>query len=242
MLAIKSRNGIFSLRLLLFARKLRLSDWFGVSSYNVFLGNTRNFLFIKYIRHTININLQQNDDELLSMAKSNTRNEIRRAIRDDYFFRETVSIPEFIVFYNKFAIEKGLAVISDSYCVKYGDSIFITGVEWNGYTVAMHANVYDREEKIVRLLYSASLRLSEHIEVNRIGIGNRYLHYRDFIYFRDMGATVYDFGGIYIGDKDKSQIGIAQFKRSFGGEDVTTLFIYSPIYYLLLFFKKLLRK
>jgi hypothetical protein len=49
---------------------------------------------------------------------------------------------------------------------------------------------------------------------------NRFQHWRDFLYFKHGGATLYDLGGWYSGDSDVQRLGINRFKEEFGGRVV----------------------
>jgi lipid II:glycine glycyltransferase (peptidoglycan interpeptide bridge formation enzyme) len=82
----------------------------------------------------------------------------------------------------------------------------------------MHA--YFIVDNTVRLLHSCSLfrDTDDHECQNLVGRANRLLHWDDILYFKRNNYLLYDFGGIYQGDRDKEKIQIAQFKNSFGGE------------------------
>lgn len=50
-----------------------------------------------------------------------------------------------------------------------------------------------------------------------VSIANRYLHKADMMYFKEMGKTVYDWGGAGLREEVKN---ITEFKESFGGEEL----------------------
>lgn len=242
MIIVKNKILGISSKLYLFPIKINTKDIFKIVSYNFYLGNNKRLPFIHHKSNTIYINLSYNNEELLKQAKSNTRNEIRKAIREDYKYENNIPILQFVTFYNTFANDKKLPKITEQHCLKYGNHLYLSAVKYNNQYLSMHATIYDIETSISRLLYSASGRLNSSADTKIIGIGNRFLHYMDFISLRDLGLLKYDFGGIYTGDKDKSQQGIAHFKASFGGEIAEINSYYSVLYYLGLLFRKILTK
>jgi hypothetical protein len=209
------------------------SNTFKIIRYSNFLGSKKPFFFCHKKQKTILIDLEEEKDVLWKNIKNNTRNEIRRGLNGGLIFYTDVNINEFVDFYNRFAIEKGLAILTIDDCKKYGNNLYITGVLVDGKFSVMHAYICDIDESIVTLLYSASLRMNSDVDSKMIGICNRFSHYQDMLYFKNEGFKLYDWGGIYDGNKDQSQIGIAKFKKSFGGEIKTTDVFYSLGYYFL---------
>jgi hypothetical protein len=57
-----------------------------------------------------------------------------------------------------------------------------------------------------------------------VGCVNRRLHWHEFEHYRAQGFDAYDFGGVVV-DPRHVMYGIAQFKRSFGGDLVTERFL-----------------
>lgn len=86
----------------------------------------------------------------------------------------------------------------------------------NGQKAIYHTHIYD--DNRARLLHSASLYRLENDEEgntrNIIGMANRYLHYKEMLFFRDLGLKKYDWGGAGRGE---DVINITEFKESFGG-------------------------
>lgn len=221
MILVKNNYSIFKYTQKILYPDILLLDALKIVSYTYYLGkdNFISKLFIKSISTTILIDLNNSDDGLLNNMKSNTRNEIRKAIKEGSEFVNNVDVMEFVHYYNEFAIQKGLTQITEKSCKKYGDNLIITGVKKGDVFLSMHASVFDIEEQYAILLYSASKRLEDEYLSKIIGASNRYLHYRDFILLRNLNCNKYDLGGIYTGDSDIAQIGIANFKKSFGGEE-----------------------
>ena len=209
------------------------SNTFKVIRYSNFLGIKKPFFFLHKKQKTILIDLEEEKDVLWKNIKNNTRNEIRRGLNEGVIFYTDVNVNEFVDFYNRFAIEKRLAILTIDDCKKYGNNLYITGALVNGKFGVMHAYICDIDEAIVTLLYSASLRMNNDVDSKMIGICNQFSHYQDMLYFKKEGFKLYDWGGIYDGNKDQAQIGIAKFKKSFGGEIKAIDVFYSLGYYFL---------
>lgn len=243
MLTIINKRYNINSYLILNTRKLHCLDAVRIVTYNNYLGvnnlkhKIKALFFFRRTSYTINLDLTRDEDQIFKDFKSNTRNEVKKAINAQCSFIDNIPIEKFVDFYNDFASKKNLQIIDGSACTKYGANIIITGVEVNNEILTMHAYFIDRQEKLVTLLYSASKRLGETCDsdlLKLIGYSNRYLHYQDIIYFKRNGCNLYDFGGVYIGDKDKSQIGIANFKKSFGGNIVQKVDYMSFLYRMVL--------
>ena len=212
-----------------FSRNIKLLDCIKDATYYSYLGKQKFLPFIRKKSHTLINNLTLSDDSILLQAKSNTRNEVRRAIKDGYEYTNNITISEFVTFYNLFALEKGLPNISDKKLQKWGEHIMFSAVKKDNLILTMHAHLIDNEEKIANLLHSASCRLEASSDAKMIGISNRFLHYKDMLELKKQGIMLYDFGGVYIGTTDKARMGIAEFKKSFGGEIKVISTYYSPL-------------
>lgn len=211
-----SRN--FLVKNKLNATKVDLFDCFVISQYSNYLGSSH-WGMISSKGHTSLIDLNQTEEDLLSSFKSNTRNEVRRAIRDGFFFEKVESIDEFVSFYNDFAKEKNLELITPYKIERFGNQVILFKSGLNGVTMTMHASTLDWDLKQASLLYSASLRFDENVDRKNIGFSNRYLHYMEFLEFKKMGLKKYNFVGVCIDPEQKEKYSIGQFKRGFGGEE-----------------------
>lgn len=171
-------------------------------------------------------------DEMMAKMKSNTRNEIRRAMKEGCEFEIVKDIDEFVPFYNSFCTSKGLNDFVDrARLVKYKD-ILITKAMCKGETLAMHANILDPEGHLGVLILSCSQRLDAGVDKKLIGWGNRFLHYKELEYLKDRGYTCYDWSGVVI-DPEDPLYSIGQFKLAFGGKLVESWTLKSPLYRLL---------
>ena len=209
-------------KLVLNAKSVKFRDKFLLSQYNSYTG--RSPWGMKSISGTtICIDLTQSEDDILQGCKSNTRNEIRRAIRENFYFKEVESIDAFVRFYNAFAKSKNLDIINHETLAKFGDCIVLYESGKNGVTMSMHASAIDKESGIATLLYSASVRLEDNIDRKDIGFSNRYLHYMEFLEFKKMGLKSYDINGVCLDPEQKEKYSIGQFKAGFGGQIETKL-------------------
>ena len=82
------------------ATQISLLDRLICSQFHTYLGQKLWGMRKKY-SHTIFIDLRKSEEELLQDCKSNTRNEVRRAIREEFFFEPVASKVDFVEFYNK---------------------------------------------------------------------------------------------------------------------------------------------
>lgn len=238
MIAIRIGRRVFKI----YARTIPLSDAVGFAYHTAYMGGNAWFMH-SFHRQTLTVDLTVPEDEIIKGFKSNTRNEIRKAERENYTFASS-DIGEFVPLYNAFAQGKGLAVITEEELSRYPKMvIFKSGL--GDSTYAMHASLLDDDNRIVRLLYSCSVRLDSGVETKYVGIANRFLHYSELMEFKRMGYETYDFAGINQNPENKEQYRITQFKLCFGGQirDVRFLTSYPAFLYdtLSCWTKKILR-
>ena len=216
--------------LAIYAERVSFIDYFKPSVYAAFDPNgshRKPFFMVKSARKTIWIDLLKSDDEILMDFKSNTRNEVRKAIREGCCLEKVDDINEFVDYYNAFAREKGLGEITAGTITKY-PHVLIYKSSLEGKPLTMHASIVDNDHKIVRLLYSASVRFDEGVDRKSVGLSNRFLHYMELLEFKKQGLAIYDFGGINEDENDREQYNITTFKKGFGGKIIEE-FIYTSI-------------
>ncbi len=180
-------------------------------------------------------NISGDDDSIKSFFSKSCKYKVNRASREDVDIKIYDStdvtdemIEEFLDFFEEFWNSKDIEL-------KEKDSLRIDLKEYrdnaalslaigyvSGEKAIYHTHVYDSTR--ARLLHSASLyRLKSDEEgstKNVIGMANRFLHYREMLFFRDKGLTEYDWGGAGRGE---DVINITEFKESFGGEPETDM-------------------
>jgi hypothetical protein len=178
-------------------------------------------------RHTLVIDLEDDEDRLLEQMSKDTRSKIRRAMQKDPL--EVAAAPEpspahvdeFADFYDRFATTQGVAPVFRPRLHELGrrgNLVLTAAAGEDGAALVRHAYVAARGRGY--MLYSGSL-LSESADSgarNLIGRANRYLHWHDIRLFKERGFRLYDFGGLDIDERSPKTAGIARFKRGFGGE------------------------
>lgn len=232
MLEVKSR--FFRNRY--FAAKLPWLDIFRAIHYFNYLGDNEKvpWFYSKKIGVSCVSDLTIGIDKIMESMKSNTRNEIRRAIKEGCSFHVDNDIDAFVPYYNDFCRSKGLNdYTSKERILKYKD-ILSTKVEHNGMVLARHINILDRAGKNAFLMFSCSPRLDENADRRLIGWANKFLHYKDLEWLTNAGFEKYDWSGVCL-DKGDVRYSIGQFKLSFGGEITHPLMLKTPLY---LFFEK----
>jgi len=88
---------------------------------------------------------------------------------------------------------------------------------YGGATVVWHVHAVTQEK--ATLLHSAShfRQLDDNEARAVVGRANRLLHWRDMLFFKAEGKSVYDFGGWYASTENVELLRINQFKEGFGG-------------------------
>ncbi|NUM89550.1 MAG: GNAT family N-acetyltransferase [Bdellovibrionales bacterium] len=168
------------------------------------------------------IDLTRPQEEIFHEMSETTRYEVRRAEEKDGFLLEASwqpgagEIAAFAGFYAPLARRKKLDPISPGYLGLLSGSghlYFSRASAPGGKILAWHAHYVCGGR--ARLLHSASSPdAGQHSLIAR---ANRWLHWRDFLAFRERGIPLYDFGGIYTGNTDQALLKINHFKEMFGG-------------------------
>ncbi|MEH7073446.1 peptidoglycan bridge formation glycyltransferase FemA/FemB family protein [Neobacillus drentensis] len=177
---------------------------------------------------TLCIDLHKSEEQLRTELNKSTRYQINKADRDHLTIRvvtnpNTNDLEDFKRFFNVYAKEKGIELFQDERIngMAGNGKLYITYVfHKNGDLLAGH--LYMADGNRAGMFYSGSIRLTNtDIPKNDVGRANRYLHWHDILYFKKENYHLYDFYGISLDENNKDQQNINQFKRSFGGEEVT---------------------
>lgn len=218
------------------ARKIPFWDRFKVVNYNDYRGEESSIPsgYKKIKGTTATIDLTQSMDELLANMNSTTRNEVRRAQKENIVAEQVHDNTAFVAYYNAFAKEKGLPTINETHLTKYGKNLMLAQARFNEHILSMHATMIDDEEHIAGLLYSCSTRLDESVDKKMAGWANRYLHYKEFEMLKGMGMTRYEWCGVCMDPNKPERYSIGQFKLKIGGEIREDLTLHSPLFSLLL--------
>ena len=220
MIRIERKVGPGKFYLKIFERQTKLSDAFRFVFYSSLLDVRKPPGFIRQKAYTLHHDLTCSEEEIMAKIKSRYRTYIRKAERTGITFEIENNLQDCVSFFNAFARSKQLQPITVNKLQAYGDHIVITKAIKDHQTLALHINLVDTDEKITMLIYSASRRLLESKNKNLIGIANKFLHYQDMLYFKQRNFTLYDFGGYGKNSTDAKVLGIAKFKKSFGGQIV----------------------
>jgi len=173
--------------------------------------------WIKVNFRTLHNNLLEDGDILFSNIEKNTKYKINRAIKEGVE-TERATLEEFLPFFNDFAPTRNLKKLTRNNLKAYKDALIITKAFQNETVFAMHAYIVDKEEGRARLLYSATVnRDTSSIDLNMVGRANRLLHWKDMLMFKDLGLSIYDWGGIAGDPEAKETAGIDSFKMAYRG-------------------------
>lgn len=192
--------------------------------------------------HTKIIDLTANEGDLYNSFDKGTKYDIRRSQVDGVIITEKYDIEQIITFYNNFAKNKKLDPI-DLKNIRNSPYKHFTTAKINNETLVCHLYLLDKSMGRVRLLNSGT-KVSDSNTAERalIGRANRFLHYRDMIYFKNLGYTEYDLGGYAFKTKNSSLNGINSFKDSFGGNLIIEYHYYPIIVWTVYFIKNKIKQ
>lgn len=228
---------------ILFANKTQKGDWHRAVVYDSYKGDLDKVPFYYFIHntpHSAVTDLTQDMEVLESKISKHVRQEIRKAIKEGYEFSYGYDYEEFVPYYNAFAEKKGIDIrVSEDRLIGFGNpQPIVTKVSHNGVVLAMHVRAFDKEQKLVMGLYTASGRFFDGVNPREASIANKYLQYREFALFKEMGYETLDWSGINIDPSNKAQYSIGEYKLSFGADVIPSPVLYSPLYKLMLLFRK----
>ncbi|WP_062428542.1 hypothetical protein [Treponema endosymbiont of Eucomonympha sp.] len=199
--------------------------------------------------YTLCIDLTQSKDIIFAQFAKNTKYKINRAIKQDGI--ETADMTPakeaFYTFFDEFAMTKKLNRIdrNDIDRLIEHQMFVIRAALYKHEPVVYHTYIIANGR--TRLAQSASLfRKSAEPDLRSvIGRANRLLHWEDICYFKDLGYSVYDLGGINTNTANKETLSINNFKECFGGTEVREYKSLIPVSikgYMYLFYKWIIGK
>jgi hypothetical protein len=179
---------------------------------------------------TVVLDLSKSPDQMLANMKRDSREKIRQAEREErrgilryeYSVKNGAeSVERFANHFDRCATAKAMPNSSRSRLtlLARNEVLDVSHVsDLKGELLAASCSILT--PKRIRGLYAAAtFRLtSESSKRSLISRANRYLYWRDFLRFKEMGAELFDFGGYYVGNSDAEKLRINRFKASFGGE------------------------
>ena len=177
------------------------------------------------------VNLDVQDEILKKNFSASTRKQINKCIKSDNpiikynFIPNDIDLEYFLIEYNKFAenkhseiMQKVLPEIETSNKKFKDNNMFaISEIYSKDYPELkiIHTHSYFKNINYVRMVSSISeFREADNNIKNMVGRLNKYLHYNDFLKFKELGYKIYDMGGVTIGDAPTENQQIANFKFS----------------------------
>jgi len=184
---------------------------------------------------TLSINLNQEIEQIKSKFKPNLKNQINQAEKIPFEIVFNNDISTFIDFYNSFAGKKHIYQMNDQIKNSIPKNRFLVGFsKLNGEILSANLYIYDIDLGIARWFLGSSSRLNSDVDKKTIGISNKFLLFKSLIHFKSLNLQKFDFGGYAENTKNKSLIGINDFKASFGGEKEKCISYHSLLYSFLL--------
>lgn len=176
------------------------------------------------------LDITKDQESLWNNLGKNNRYKINRALQKDKFVylwwnKETIEnniLNEFFEFHDRFASLQRLKKISRSRVRSFAEAEILDlsltkSPDGNPLVWHAHCCVQNR----VVFFYGASLKNPNDTSYQSlVGRANRYHHWQDILRFKDLGISIYDFGGWYVGKTDQKLLNINNFKEEFGGEVV----------------------
>jgi lipid II:glycine glycyltransferase (peptidoglycan interpeptide bridge formation enzyme) len=212
--------GKFNVHEVWFADEKKFVDTFKLSVYMHPQKNSGCFFGLKNYSYTIENDLSLSLHEIFENCSKTVKIEVKQAQKQQVQCFFSNDIEAFVSFYNDFAKERQIDATSAKRLTEMLANLQLSFVTLDGIIVAAHGYLVDEQQKIVRLMLSASKRLSSVENKQQVGKINKLLHWHDFEYFKKQGFLKYDFGGFAKDTVDKGLDGINKFKQSFGGRIV----------------------
>lgn len=220
-----------------FQYKYRLKDVLGINVYwHVKKQDTAKVPAIKFISHTVELDLHQDSETIQANFSKQIRQQARIAETEGINCTFQNDIDVFVEFFNDFARKKNTDLVSRRRMEEFGDGITLSFALHNGEIMAAHSYLTDKEAGIVRHHHAATRRLDDQVDKNLIGRANKYLTVKNILYFKEQGYKTFDFGGYAKDTTNESLKGINNYKLLFGGTVVECVNYFSYAYWL---FKKL---
>lgn len=180
---------------------------------------------IKELNYTLISDLDESREELFSKMRRSYRSQILRCEEEDVRISiyeadqikgDAGIIDSFYSTYMHYCDSSGRLELKKDFDMKkinsYIDNkcITVSTAEFEGGRV-YHMYVHDENNTVI--LYSASDFRNEDVDKNLAGRANKLLHYRDMIYFKELGVHTYDWGNV---SSFTNPNGVDTFKMAFG--------------------------
>lgn len=219
MLTYQKKVSFLKTREYWFTYQFRFGDLLSLNTHlHVKNKNGKKIWGIPTITHTVELNLDQDVETILTNFSNTVKRDLRKAEKDGLVCDFKYDPEVFVPFFNEFAAIKKIFPTSKRRLEEVSDNLQMSFAYLNGDILAAHTYLLDKELGIARLLHSASKRFDEKYDSYLVGRANKLLTYKEIIFFKERGYTIFDFGG-YNTDAQNLH-GINSFKLSFGGEVV----------------------
>jgi lipid II:glycine glycyltransferase (peptidoglycan interpeptide bridge formation enzyme) len=169
---------------------------------------------------TTTISLKASKEELhRQLEPKSCRYEIRKAEKLEHSITVNERLDDARQLIENFIQRSGYRhTLSDTEWEGYRGATNVHTIYHNGSPIATHVVLLDPPHK-VRLIMSATRPRDDEDVRHLIGPFNRKLHWEEFLYYKSLGYSEYDFGGIARDPSDPCYA-ISKFKLSFGGPNV----------------------
>ena len=219
-------------------------NWFGYdpnfsnflvpsASMHVKNANGKKIPGVEIDSYTIENDLTLSEDEIFGNLQKSYRQQIKNAEAEGITWEFHNDIDGFVSFFNEMAKTIKVEPTSRQRIEEMGDLILLSYAKINGNVLVAHSHIVDKEFGIVRAHHSAGRRLDENFDRNLIGRANKFLHYKEMMYFKNQGFKVYDFGGYTENTTNPALLGINEFKLNFGGQKVVCKNYFSKSFLLM---------
>ena len=168
------------------------------------------------------------EDAIIDRFGKDCRYKIRRAeardgLRMEFLLDSESRLDEFRAFYDAFAAQKSLDPSDEQWlraACRTG-RLVLASASRDDEPLVSHA--YFMSGKTAWLQYTGScFRSRENDYRALVGRANRWLHWRAMLRFKELGMKRYDWGGLFEDESVPEHVGVNNFKRDFGGQEVRT--------------------
>jgi hypothetical protein len=173
---------------------------------------------------TLRLDLTRPQEELFARFNSTTRNEVRRADRDDGLRSETWADPDaaligrLLDFFEQVGPQPGQRRPRRRVLSAFASTgrLHLMQATFDGRPLVWHAYLVQDPVALLLHSYSAFRTAESNAGRQRYSRANRWLHWQDMQSFRAAGCTTYDWGGYYGGEHNAALQRIDAFKAAFG--------------------------
>lgn len=174
--------------------------------------------------HSLSSDLTIAPDAIVAGFHEGCRYQVRRAETKDRLQHEVIpeatdALGEFSDFYDGFARQRGLWPADRHWLARVAAErqLVLSCASREGERLVWHAHL--RSGHTARLANSAScFRGMDGEYRSLVGRANRWLHWRDLLFFKQAGLQCYDWGGVFADESTSEREGINRFKTMFGGQ------------------------